>query len=223
MTRKLIVPLLVGIMMFAAAFGGAFYVYRYREARAAGLTKDAATTALRSLQGQGRVTLFSARLAAVLTPARTEGEAGAGGPLMVLVPGTVRYDMDLRDASPRDIVWDVEEKTLAVKLPPLILSEPDIEIAGARLFEAGTWMALPNAGSWLTAGTRKAAQTQLLQQARDDLPMRNAREAGRKAVERAITERLREEGARATLIVRFADEPRNASEGGGKYGAEPEE
>ena len=59
---------------------------------------------------------------------------------------------------------------------------------------------------------RKAAQAELFRQARAPTPMRIAREATRRAVERNFALPLRAAGLDARVIVRFPDEGRSAEQ-----------
>ena len=68
-------------------------------------------------------------------------------------------------------------------------------------------MALTNAEDGLDAANRARAQRELIRQARDALPMRLAREAAVRVVERSFAMPLRAAGIDAKVAVRFADQP----------------
>ncbi len=248
--KKMIVPIIIAVVMFAAAFGGTFYFYRMREAAAAEKVDKIAEESLEELKGQGKVTMFTARLLALVSArpapaialvpepaavsahgAAPDAKAAVGthgaphapvhaephaapppatasapsGPL-IMVPALVRYDMDLAAMKKADVKWLEEEKTLTVKVPPLIFSEPEFDSEGIRAFGAGGPGAALGAEAVADKAVRKAALGQLLQQARDDGPLRLAREASRKLVMKVFTDALHEEGVKAKVQVRFADE-----------------
>ena len=224
--KKLIVPILVGVLMFAAAFGGAFFYYRYKEARATTAAKDLAEETLRDLQREGRTPTLTARVMAVVsaTAAATggdgEGVNTATTTLSLLaVPAVVRYDLDLRDARTKDIVWDAEKRSLRIRIPALTLSEPQIDGSGIRALSGTAWVPVQTA---LAGDTRKAALGQLLSQAREDGALGFARDTARKTVERAFAAKLREAGEKASVEVRFADEKSN-DHAGAKAATAPEE
>lgn len=207
--KKLIVPILIGVLMFAAAFGGAFYYYRYQQERATNAARDLAEESLRDLQREGRTAVLVSRLLAVVpvTSAPADGEAAdaktAGAPALLAVPAVVRYDLDLRDARVQDIAWDAEKKALRIKVPALTLSEPQIDAEGIRALSGAIWE--PSRGA-LNAETRKAALGQLLTQAREDAALGLARATARADLQRAFRAKLHEAGQKASVEVRFADE-----------------
>lgn len=224
--KKLIVPILVGVLMFAAAFGGAFYYYRTKDERAAAAIRSLAEETLGDLQGTGHTPAMTARLLVVVPATSAAAGAGAesadataGTPTLLAIPATVRYDLDLRDAQAKDIAWDAKKRRLRIKVPALRLSEPQIETDGIRALSGTTWVPVHRA---LESGTRKAALGQLLSQAREDGPLGFARDTARKTVERAFTTTLREAEEKALVEVRFADE-KSDDHGGRKRTAAPEE
>lgn len=226
--KKLVVPILVGVLMFAAAFGGAFSYYRYREARATTAARDLAAEVLRSLQGEGRTPALTARLMAVVSTTATADSADKGAEdatklrapsSLLAVPGVVRYDLDLRDARTKDIAWDAEKRSLRIRVPALTLSEPQIDSGGIRALSGAQWVPVHTA---LDGDTRKAAFGQLLSQAREDSALGLARDAARKTVERAFATKLREAGEKASVEIRFADE-KSDDHGGGQAAAALEE
>ncbi len=220
--KKLVVPILIGVLMFAAAFGGAFYYYRFKDERAAAAIRTLAEEVLGDLQRTGHTPAMTARLLVVVpatpaaAPARADSADGtAGTPALLAVPATVRYDLDLRDAQAKDIVWDAGKRRLRVKVPALTLSEPQIDSGGIRALSGAQWMPVRTA---LDSDTRKAALGQLLSQAREDGPLGFARDTARKTVERAFAAELREAGEKASVEIRFADE-KSVDHGGGRPAA----
>jgi len=223
--KKLVIPIVIGVVMFAAAFGGAFYMFHYWQNYSDEKAARVADEGLTALKEQGRVAVFSARLMAVMAVKQVgEGQVGEGGsaPNFVIIPGTVRYDLDLRNAKSKDAVWDKEEGTLTVTIPKLVLAEPVFDQDGIRRFNGENWTKAGDAGAVLK-NVRKQALGQLLQQARDDAPMGMARDAARKLVERAFATRLRDAEVKTKLIIRFADEKKHEDHDGGDHAAGQEE
>jgi len=223
--KKLIVPIVVGVLMFAAAFGGAFFYYRYTQDKAATAARDLAGETLSELQREGRSTALTARLLAVvpMTPAPAGSEADktatSGTPVLLAVPAFVRYDLDLRDARAKDIAWDPEAKALRIKVPALTLSEPRVETGDIRVLSGAAWTPFHAA---LDGETRKAALGQLLSQAREDTALGPARDTARTTVQRAFAAKLREAGVKASVEIRFADE-KSDDHGGDQQAAASEE
>jgi|GEM_PF-697654 len=234
--KKLIVPIIVGLLMFAAAFGGAFYFQNYRSTETERLIETVTRASLEALQEEKRLTVMTARYAAVVTPSSEpvpdepvqdvkEEEVKVGDepapakaatrPLrssltsshILIMPGTVRYEIDLKAIKPEHIVWHEAEKTLAIKLPPLALAGPNIDLNDIReRVGNGQQRMLSNAKDVLNKRNRITAEVDLTEQARADAPMRMARDMGRKMIERAFRIPLKSAGVTAAMAVYFEDE-----------------
>lgn len=223
--KKLIGPIVIGALMFAAAFGGAFFYYRYAKEKAATAARDLTGETLSDLQHDGRSPALTARLLAVVpvtsAPAggETDGTATGGVSVLLAVPAFVRYDLDMRDAQAKDIAWDAETKALRIKVPALTLSEPQIDVGGIRILAGAAWAPFHAA---LDGETRKVALGQLLSQAREDAVLGAARDTARASLQRAFAAKLREAGEKASVEIRFADE-KSDDHGGDQQAAAPEE
>jgi hypothetical protein len=165
-----------------------------------------ATASLQSMREQARLTPFSARFVAVVTS--SQQRFGMTAQKTLIMPGNVRYELDLSKIQQRDLRWDEGSKTLSISLPPLEISDPEINLNELREYaDGGVLMALTSAEDRLDAANRQRAQRELLRQARDALPMRLAREAAVRVVERSFAMPLRAAGIDARVAVRFADQP----------------
>ncbi len=94
---------------------------------------DPETVAAASLEGlreQNVLVPFTARYVAVVT-SRQE-QLGLAAQKTLIMPGTVRYELDLASLGEEDLAWDAESGTLTVTLPPLRLAGPEIDLAGIR-------------------------------------------------------------------------------------------
>ena len=80
----------------------------------------------------------------------------------------------------------------------------------------GLLLRLTDAAHALDASNRQAGQVELLRQARAPVPMRLARDATRRAVERSFALPLRAAGLEASVRVRFPDEPAFGASTGGE-------
>ena len=164
-----------------------------------------ATASLQSVREQARLTPFVARFVSVVTS--TQSRFGLSAQKTLILPGTVRYELDLARLQQDDIAWDAATNTLDVTLPPIELSGPDVDLNQVQEYSGGgVLLSLTNAEARLDAANRQRATQSLLQQARAPAPMRLAREAARKAVERSFAMPLRAAGIEANVVARFADE-----------------
>lgn len=160
--------------------------------------------ALVSAREQGRVTSLVARYVAVVSSSRTS--LGLEARKTLLLPGTVRYGLDLRRLRREHLAWDEATQTLTVSLPPLELAGPEIDPEEAREFsEGGVLMALTGAEPELDEENRRLAREELMRQARAPAPLAAAREAAMRLVARGFSVPLRTAGIEASVSVRFTD------------------
>jgi hypothetical protein len=159
------------------------------------------------MREQARLTPFAARFVAVVTS--TQSRFGLNAKKTLIMPGMVRYEIDLAKLQQRDLAWDQAAKKLSVTLPPLEISRPEINLNELQEYDSGgVLMALTSAEDRIDAANRQRGQEELVRQARAALPMRLAREAAKRAVERSFEMPLRAAGIEAEVEARFADEAR---------------
>lgn len=206
------------IRPFLAKFGGAvsilalaalLFVWGVQRYVAHRLSPDPVTIASASLEGlreQNRLSAFAARFVAVVTS--KQSALGLSTEKTLIMPGLVRYEVDLGKLNQRDVKWDAGDKTLLVTLPPVEIDGPQVDLNAIREYGSGGILShITNADQQLDAANRRAGQAELIRQARDATPMRLARDATRRAVERSFAMPLRAVGLDATVKVRFVDEP----------------
>lgn len=163
-----------------------------------------ADTTLLSVRDQGRLTPFVGRFAAVVTASETR--MGLTARKTLIMPGTVRYGVDLSRLRRENLAWDEATRTLAVTLPPLEITGPDIDLNQVQEYsEGGLVMALTDAERELDQANRRSAQEELMRQARERTPMGLARSAAMRAVARTFAMPLRAAGIDASVTVRFVD------------------
>ncbi|MCM8731794.1 DUF4230 domain-containing protein [Hephaestia sp. GCM10023244] len=164
-----------------------------------------ANASLQGLQEQNRLSAFAARYVAVVTSKQTR--LGLTAEKTMIMPGMVRYEVDLGKLSQRDVTWDAGTNTLGVRLPAVEVDQPQIDLAAIRQYgSGGVLMTLTSAEADLDAANRQQGQAELLRQARAPTMIRIARDATRSAVERSFAMPLRAAGIDATVKVTFADE-----------------
>ena len=161
---------------------------------------------LQGLQEQNVLVPFTARYVAVVTS--TQSRLGLEAKKTLIMPGTVRYELDLGKLRQSDLDWDGATKALTVTLPPLRLAGPEIDLDSISEFRDGViLLTLTDAEKTLDAANRKAAQEELIRQAKGTVPMRLAKGAARTAVEQSFAMPLKAAGIDAKVAARFADDP----------------
>ena len=161
---------------------------------------------LQGLQEQNVLVPFTARYVAVVTS--TQSRLGLEAKKTLIMPGTVRYELDLGKLRQSDLDWDAATKALTVTLPPLRLAGPEIDLDSISEFRDGViLLTLTDAEKTLDAANRKAAQEELIRQAKATVPMRLAKGAARTAVEQSFAMPLKAAGIDAKVAARFADDP----------------
>lgn len=161
---------------------------------------------LQGLQEQNILVPFTARYVAVVTS--TQSRLGLSAKKTLIMPGTVRYELDLGKLKQSDLDWDAATNALTVTLPPLRLAGPEIDIDAISEYRDGEiLLTLTDAERTLDAANRKRAQEELIAQAKGATPMRLAQGAARTAVEQSFAMPLKAAGIDAKVTARFADTP----------------
>jgi hypothetical protein len=175
--------------------------------------KTIATSSLESMRAQNRLVAFVARYVSVVSSEQQRLGGLLSSERTLVLPGDVRYELDLSKLQPKDVTWDGSSHTLRVQLPEIEIAGPDVDIAAAREFgEGGILSALANGDQQLDQANRAKAVADLRKQAQAAVPMRLAREAARQAVERSFGMPLLAAGFKDVKVVaRFptdgTDEP----------------
>lgn len=165
---------------------------------------------LQAAQAQARMTGFAARFQATITSTQTR--FGLEARKTMIVPGTVRYELDWAKITPASLKWNAAQRVLVVEAPELEIAGPEIDMAGIQEYSSGgLLMALTDAEQALDAANRARARGALLEQARNPTLLGLARDATRAAVARTFALPLRAAGIEATVIVRFPGETAAAS------------
>lgn len=173
------------------------------------LAPDPVTVAAASLQGmreQNRLSAFAARFVAVTTS--RQSQLGFSAQKTLIMPGMVRYEVDMGRLTARDVAWDAASSTLSVRLPPVEIDGPQVDLTQIREYgSGGVLTTFTDAETRLDEANRRAGQTELVRQAREPAMIRLARDATRRAVERSFALPLNAAGVAAKVKVQFADEP----------------
>ncbi|MDT8759382.1 DUF4230 domain-containing protein [Sphingomonas psychrotolerans] len=169
---------------------------------------DPVTVAQASLQGlreQNRLSTFAARYVAVVTS--RQSRLGMTAEKTLIMPGMVRYEVDLAKLQQKSLSWDAASNRLTILLPPVEVIGPDVDLDGIREYsQGGLLMRFTDVEKQLDAANRKAGQQELIRQARAPTPVKLARDATRRAIERSFAMPLKAAGLDAKVAVYFPDE-----------------
>ncbi|HEY0627855.1 MAG TPA: DUF4230 domain-containing protein [Sphingomicrobium sp.] len=161
-----------------------------------------ASSALQSMRAQNRLVPFVARYVSVVSSRQERLGGLVSSERTLILPGDVRYELDLAQLGPEDVQWDASSNTLAVTLPEIEIAGPEVDLAAAREYgENGVLAAVTNADQALDRNNRARAVADLRKQAGAAVPMRLAREAGRQAVERSFALPLQAAGFDNAKVV----------------------
>ena len=161
-----------------------------------------ASSALQSMRAQNRLVPFVARYVSVVSSRQQRFGGLVSSERTLVLPGDVRYELDLAKLRPEDVRWDAASSTLSVTLPEIELAGPEVDLAAAREYGAGGVLsAITDADASLDRNNRARAVADLRKQAGSGVPMRLAREAGRQAVERSFALPLQAAGFDKARVV----------------------
>ena len=167
-----------------------------------------ASSALQSMRAQNRLVPFVARYVSVVSSRQERLGGLVSSERTLILPGDVRYELDLAQLGPENVQWDASSNTLSVTLPEIEIAGPEVDLAAAREYgENGVLSAITDADQALDRNNRARAIADLRKQAGAAVPMRLAREAGRQAVERSFALPLQAAGFdNAKVVARYPTE-----------------
>jgi hypothetical protein len=170
--------------------------------------KTIATASLESMRAQNRLIAFVARYVSVVSSEEQRLGGLVSSERTLVLPGDVRYELDLSKLQPNDVTWDASTHTLQVKLPEVEIAGPDVDLTAVREFgQGGVLSALTNANQQLDSANRAKAVADLRTQAQGAVQMRLARQAARAAIERSFAMPLVAAGFKdAKVVARFPTE-----------------
>jgi hypothetical protein len=172
-----------------------------------------ATASLESMRAENRLTVFAARYVSVVTSDVQRFGGLVSAQRTLILPGDVRYELDLSKLQPKDVSWDSAKRTLTVRMPEVDVAGPDIDINQVKEYGGGGVLsALTDANQQLDQTNRSRAVADLRKQATAAVPMQLARQSARAAVERSFAMPLLAAGfSDVKVVARFptdgTDEP----------------
>jgi len=172
--------------------------------------KTIATSSLESMRAQNRLITFVARYVSVVSSEQERLGGLVSTERTLILPGNVRYEVDLSKLQPDDVRWDAGSQTLNVTIPDIEIAGPEVDLGSAREYGSGGVLAtLTNAETQLDEANRARAVADLRKQAQAEVPMRLARDAARQAIERSFSLPMKAAGFdNAKVVARFASEDR---------------
>jgi Protein of unknown function (DUF4230) len=196
--NKLVAP----ILLLALLIGGAVYwAQRQWEPEVA----TVAASTLEALKQQNRLLVLSNNSSATVTTTQTR--FGLSAKKTLIVQGLTRYEVDMAKLTANDVRWDADSKTLSVRIPPIKIPPPQIDLNSIQEYgEAGILRSLTNVDDVLDASNRAKAQAELIKQAQSPVLMDLARAAAKKAVAQNFEVPLRAAGIEAKIAPFFDGE-----------------
>nr|WP_243451944.1 DUF4230 domain-containing protein [Sphingosinicella soli] len=164
-----------------------------------------AAASLDAIRAQNKLTVFAGRFT-VAVSTRVQ-KLGLSAEKTLIVPATVRYDIDYSKLAPSDLTWDASARIMTVRLPDVQLDEPQVDIANIREYGGGSLlMALGNAEEVIDAANRTKIRAAVLKEADTKLLRDLARSSARTTIARSIALPFEAAGIEARVVVRFPGE-----------------
>jgi hypothetical protein len=170
--------------------------------------KTVATESLQAMRAENRLSVFAARYVSVVTSSQQQLGGLLSSQRTLILPGNVRYELDLSKLQPSDVSWDKGANTLRVRMPEIEVAGPDVDINAVKEYGGGGVLSsLTNANQQLDQTNRDRAVRDLRGQATATVPMQLARQAARVAIERSFAMPLVAAGFKDVKVVaRFPTE-----------------
>jgi hypothetical protein len=167
---------------------------------------DPVATSLVAFEQSNRLTVFSAQLAPVVASDDERAFGLLKSRQIAVIPARVDYTLDLSQVTRERLAWNAETSQLAVTLPALTVSRPNLDEARAQYLREGVWITR-TAQDQLTRDNTKLAEAQAVEQARNPVLLGLARTAAKEALRQNLAIPLQVAGyGDVTVEVRFDGE-----------------
>jgi hypothetical protein len=209
-TRALNKPLVIGLVAGALLLGLLAGIASGVADRILGGPdpKTIASSSLESMRAQNRLIVFAARYVSVVSSRQDRLGGLVSTERTLILPGDVRYEVDLSKLQPEDVRWEGSSNTLFVRVPDVEIAGPEVDLEAAREYgSGGVLAALTDTEGKLDNVNRARAVAELRSQAMAEVPMRLARQSARQAIERSFAMPLKAAGfEEVNVVARFAGE-----------------
>ncbi|OYU34217.1 DUF4230 domain-containing protein [Novosphingobium sp. PASSN1] len=159
-----------------------------------------------SLRAMNQLTVFEARLFAIARTADTGWFTPLDTTTYVIVPGAVRFHVDLTRIERRNLNWDRDTQTLIAVLPDPVPGEINVDGAHARVIVDGLDLASGDKREAILKQSLAAAGADMRRQAGQAVFIAAAREAARNALTQNLAAPLLATGLKPRVLVRFQGE-----------------
>jgi hypothetical protein len=162
-----------------------------------------------AFEKQNSLTVFSSRFEVVAESTNSQGVLGIDllkSRQAAIIPAMVEYRLDLSTMDRDRFQWNADTSTLAVTLPTLRISRPNLDEAQARVFTEGNFVT-GGAAQALARNNSLQAERKAAEFAKNPQVLDLARNAAREAVRQNLAIPLQVAGySDAEVTVRFDGE-----------------
>ena len=167
---------------------------------------DIIGTLTTSVRAMNQLTVFEARLFSLARTADKGWITPLDTTTYVIVPGSVRYVVNLGGIERRQLNWDPQTSTLIAVLPDPMAGEINVDGARAKVIVDGLDLSSGDKREAILQQSLKAARDDMQQQAGQDFFKASARTAARTALTQNLAAPLVAAGLKPNVIVRFQGE-----------------
>lgn len=167
-----------------------------------------ASAVLTSIQKQRRLVVLSATVNVAHTAHHDALFGLVNANKTLIVPGTMRYELDWSRLKRDDLAWDKAAKRLTVTIPSLEIAGPDIQTKRVTEYkDGGLMLAVTDVEKSLDAENHAAADARFVAEARNPILLDLARTQAKAAVRDVFVVPLVAVGIAAPdVVVRFAQD-----------------
>jgi hypothetical protein len=144
-----------------------------------------AGTTLNAIQRQPRLTIMTARLTGTVTSRQERFGGLLSASKTLIIPGTIRYEIDLTALDARTMRWDRAANTLTIFAPRPLVAGPEVDLTAMQEYRDGRLLlSLTSAEAALDAANRAALIADMRAEAASEAMAELADTAARDAIRR---------------------------------------
>lgn len=142
-----------------------------------------ADSTLEAIQRQSRLTVLTARLNATITSRQSRLGGLVNASKTLIIPGTIRYEIDLSGLKLENMRWNKAEQTLTIFAPRPQIAGPEVDLTRATEYKDGALLlALTNVEDAFDTSNRAAVANTMRKQANSRTLIDLADEAARDTI-----------------------------------------